>query len=79
MRYLAQRVLVLGLLTVALGACGSVQPHGALKDVVEGKIFERTPPNPAEEKKKEETRRELEKQIPPPKEDPAAVQFRIPL
>jgi hypothetical protein len=79
MRFLRRRTLIIALLPALLGACGAVQPHGALKDVVEGKIFENTPSNPAEEKAKEDSRRQLERQTPQPEEPTGPVQFRIPL
>lgn len=74
-----RHLLILLLLTTALAGCSSVEPQGALKSVMEGSIFDHTPANPAEEKKKEDDQRQLNRQIPPPKEDQGAVNFKIPL
>lgn len=64
------------LLPAVLCGCGSIQPDGPLKGVLEGKSITRTP---EEQRKFEENERQTNQQTPPPNEDNGAVGFKIPL
>lgn len=74
-----RRRLALLLLPSILCACGSMEPQGALKAVMEGDIFEGAPRDPAEEKRIEDDQRQQDHHIPPSTDKQGAVNFKIPL
>jgi hypothetical protein len=72
------RIPALILATGLLCSCGGVKPTGALGDVIDGKIFEKSSVSKEQQAKNEANEREHARQTPPPA-DPGGVQFRIPL
>jgi hypothetical protein len=68
--------LTLLALTAALCSCGSLQPDGPWKDVMNGEIFSGSKPMTEEEKKSEEAKRESAHQV-PVKDDEGGLNLKM--
>ncbi len=73
-----QRRLIFSLLPVALCACGTIQPQGALKAIVKGEHSEAAQKSPEDVKNVEDNLRQVNRQTPIPKEKKGALGFKIP-